>query len=705
MDETTIYNVCNTFNTRMTMVLSQHILNLATSSREVQETIMPYFDAYRRMFAVDFSKELYNIGLTSQSVDGVIKADDRALNSFTNTFAQLKRQNEATYDRIASSVVGFAEYEATHCMVPKIKASAPRAPSEINDMKDYMDCWAVKMELGSVYGDLLWKQYATINRSLGEVRYDSGTVSDYITKVVGRADDKSLESITFQASACSSKELLHGPILKEDPDVAMQDYLTNERTLSDFKASHEEKFLLIDKEFEDFCQFNLAVPAFNKSLQTNQMYHPCNLTPKGDIKAEIIGQKPDIDETMRKEYTSHVLREQMRVLARYKKMEGYTTALGGSIFNKREGGAARFNFLTNDIEVNLGSVKTITNSDAHMLIFNRQFTLGLADSLQEPEDVDEIPGFNNDFPTLIKSDSQLQKDHKDTINRRRIFRIQNNGRALKSLLGWMSTELSAESYEMLKALNEESEANVSGSRYAIEKELVSMTGYKLIDLLNLKWQMRDKMPDMNLSNYSQGIPEIYSMSYVEYAKIMDMLNLPDEKNLSSFRDMVFAAIRLDIILHVKRIRMGSSLGVNLNLTDKLLDDDDIHNFDLAPAGVSFINMVTKMLDAMAKINIDPNVDSLNKLYEARQMERMTISMAARHKDKTRFQMVTNTADNADNADNVDGLENPQGDYGESDADDNDNDNDDNGDNENENEDVDQVYDPEDLSGMNETDES
>jgi len=523
-------------------------------------------------------------------------------------------------------------------------------------MQDYMDCWAVQMERGSVYGDRLWKQYAAINRSLGEVPYDSGTVSEYLMKV-GRADDKSLESITFQASACSSKELLHGPILKEDPDVAMQAYLTNEQTLSDFKASHEDNYP-VEKEFEEFCQFNLAVPAFNKSLQTNQMYHPCNLTPKGDIKAEIIGQKPDIDETMRKEYKSPVLLDNMRALAKYKTVEGYATALDRVIFNKREsGGAVRLNFLTNDIEVNLGSVKTITNSDAHMLIFNRQFTLGLADSLQEPDDVDEIPGFDDDFPTLMKSDAQLQKDNKDTINRRRIFRMQNNGRALKSLLGWMSTELSVESYEMLKALNDESEANVSGSRYAIEKELASMTGYKLIDLLNLKWQMRDKISNMKLSNYSQVIPEIYTMSYVEYAKIMDMLNLPDEKSLSNFRDMVFAAIRLDIILHVKLIRMGSSLGVNFNLNDGLLDD--IHNFDLTPAGVSFITMVTKMLDAMANINIDPNVDSLNMLYEARQMERMTISMASRHKAKTGFEMAAIAAEKL-TSDNDPDLENPEG---------------------------------------------
>jgi hypothetical protein len=664
MDESTIYNVCNTFNTRMNVVLSQHIQNLATGSKEGQLTIMPYFEAYRRMFAADFSKDLYNIGLTSQSVDGVIKADDRALVSFNNRFDDLKRKNVAMYDRIASNIVGFAEYEAAHGMVPKITASAPRAPSDINNMEDYMACWAVKMERGSVYGDRLWKQYAAINRDLGEVRYDSGTVSEYLTKVtkVGRADDKSLESITFQASVCSSKELLNGPILQEEPDEAMHAYLTNEQNLSDFKASHEDKFLL-DKEFEEFCQFNLAVPSFNKSLQTNQMYYPCNLTPKGDIKAEIIGQKPDIDETMRKEYKSPVLLDNMRALAKYKTVEGYATALDRVIFNKREsGGVARLNFLTNDIEVNVGSAKTITHSDAHALVVNRQFTLGLADSLEEPDEVDEIPGFNDDFPTLIKSDVQLQKDNKDTINRRRIFRIQNNGRALKSLLGWMSTELSAESYEMLKALSEESELNVSGSRYAIEKELASMTGYKLIDLLNLKWQMRDKIANMNLSNYSQAIPEIYTMSYVEYAKIMDMLSLPDEKNLSSFRDMVFGAIRLDIILHVKR--MGSSLGVNFNLTDELFQN--IHNFDLTPAGGSFITMVTKMLDAMARINIDPNVDSLNKLYEARQMERMTISIESRYKAKTGFDMaVIKTAEKL-TSDNDPDLENPEG---EADSDD------------------------------------
>ncbi len=661
MDDTTIYNICNTFNTRMTVILSQHIQNLNTGAKEGQIKIMPYFEAYIRMFSADFSRDLYNVGLTSQTVDGVMPVDQRALRSFATAFEQLKRQNAEMYDRIGSREVGFAKYEATHSMVAPITATVPRAPDEIENMQDYMDCWAVNMHRGSMYGDRLWKQYATINRSLDQVPYESGgaeTVAQYLMKLTGSEDDKSLEATTFQASVCSSTVLLNGPILEEKPEVpdeVMEAYLTNERTLSDFKKSNEANLDLIDQEL---CEFNLAVPAFNKSLQTNLTYHPCNPTPKGLIKAEIMGQKPDVDETLRKEFQSPTLLKNMRMLVNYNAMTGYTSALDGVIFNKRgENGAARMNYLTNDIEVNLGSEKTITNSEAHSLVVNRRFTVGLADSLKEPEDVDEIPGFDDDFPKLIKPEAQLMKERKQTINRRRIFRIQNNGRALKSLLGWMSTPMSAEVYDMLKSVGELSESTVTGSRYAIEKELASMEGYRLMELLTMKWSLREKIPDMNLTAYEPVIPEIYSMSYVEYTKIMDKLDMPNEKNLSSFRDMIFAAIRLDIIVHVKRLSPGATLGVKFDLTPDLLQD--IHDFGYGPAGNDFTKMVTRMFDALAKINIDPNVESINRLYEARLMERITISMAAQYKAKTGFEMPTTKGAEQLTGENDPDLENPE----------------------------------------------
>jgi hypothetical protein len=637
IDEQTIYNICNTFNTRMTLVLSQHIQNLNTGDKESQTTIMPYFEAYIRLFSAEFNRDLYNIGLTSQSVDGVITVDQRAMNTYNQTFEVLTRQNAEMYDQISTREVGFAKYEATHSMVAPINASTPSMPSEVSNMERYMDCWAANMKEGTKYGDKLWKQYALINKLLNQVPYGSaGTVGQYLSKVSGTSDDATVETTTFQASVCSSQVLLNGEILQdEEPDAVMEEYIANEKTLTDFKRSitSDEVFNQMD---EALCEFNLAVPTFNQSLQTNLTYHPCNRTPKGVLKsAEIITQKPDLDETIRKEFTKEACLNNMRVLAEYKSIAGYATSLDRAIFNKRESGVARLNFLTNDIEVNPGAVKTITNSDYHVLVSKRRFTVALADSLEEPDNADEIPGFRNDFPTLIKTEVQQEQERKTTITRRRIFRIQNNGRAIRSLIGWMSTELSEETYASLKALNERSETPQS-SRYTIEKTLASLEGYNLIDLIQLKWTMRNKIPNMKLDKFSQIVPEIYTMSYVEYTKIMDMLGMPDEKSLSSFRDMIFAAIRLDIITHVKRLRLGSAMGKKISM-DLL---EDIHDFEYTTDGGNFIAMVTQMLDALAKINIDPNVDSINKLYEARQMERITISMAARYKAKTGFEMVT-----------------------------------------------------------------
>jgi uncharacterized protein YjgD (DUF1641 family) len=123
------------------------------------------------------------------------------------------------------------------------------------------------------------------------------------------------------------------------------------------------------------------------------------------------------------------------------------------------------------------------------------------------------------------------------------------------------------------------------------------------------------------------------MSYLEYTRVMELLDMPDEKNLTSFRDLIYATIRLDIILHVKGLQLGQFVKSRLNM-DIL---DDIHDFAFRKEGANFISMVTNILNAVAKINIDPNVESINKLYEARQMERITLSMTTRQREQTLFQ--------------------------------------------------------------------
>lgn len=622
-----LYDICNTFQNLMQVILETHIKNLRTADKESQTVIMPHFDAFKRLFTADFNKDLYALGLTSR-----VTAEERALDSFNKMYELLQRQNAGLYDTIINTdrEIGFAKYEASRSMVPIMKIKkTPSAPSDITNMSDYMDCWSNNIIRGSAYGERLWKQYANINKGLSDVPLNLKL------KLKTVESPESLELETFQASVCSSKVLLEGPLVTSSADEGetIRNYLMDERELNQYRESKLEDLQLID---EELCQFNLAVPKFNNSLQSNQVYYPCAIpTVK---KPEIQKQLTDKDETLRSELTSSKFKDNMRVLITYKNTSGYEGALDRDIFRRGPGaGVARINFLTNDMAaISTGSVSTVTNNELHKLVHDRRYVPGLAGSMPVPENIDEVPGFNGDFPTLVKPAHRIEEEQQ-TINRRRIFRTQNNGRSVINLIQWMTKDLSEASIQALKKLTEESEKSnmTSSSRYSIEKELASTEGYVLKDLIDIRWKFRGQISGMRLNEYQAAIPEVYNMSYLEYLRVMESLKLSDEQNLTSFRETIYAAIRLDIILHVKGLLLGQ---FNKKLDMDILDD--IHDFTYRQEGAHFISMVTSIMDAMAKINIDPNVDSINKVYEARQMERVTVSLAARQQDQTLYHFNT-----------------------------------------------------------------
>jgi hypothetical protein len=319
----------------------------------------------------------------------------------------------------------------------------------------------------------------------------------------------------------------------------------------------------------------------------------------------------------------------------------YSDTLDGNIFNRSPGASiARMDFITNDIAK--GAADTITNSELHRLVANRKYTVGLSGSLELPNGVDptEIPGYNDDFPTLIKDIDRTRDAALDTINRRRVFRIQNNGRALRTIISWMNRDLTEEALTALKALAEESSQRdlPSGTRYSLEKEVAATEGYVLQDLIATKWDFRDHISDMQLDKFIPIVPEIYTMSYHEYVKVTSSLGLPNEQRMLAFRDLLFAAIRIDIIAHVNRLRL-KQFGKNV-LTKDFLESVQLFKpgFEFPLESMYFINMVTRIFNALSKVTIDPNVESINKLYEARQMEYIKKSMSLRQKDKTGFEL-------------------------------------------------------------------
>jgi hypothetical protein len=175
--------------------------------------------------------------------------------------------------------------------------------------------------------------------------------------------------------------------------------------------------------------------------------------------------------------------------------------------------------------------------------------------------------------------------------------------------------LPQDTLQKLKQSTEASETVTFNTRYFVEKAVVDMEGYISRDLLAVKISNARRIDSLKLSSFNSVIPEMYAMSYWEYQRIMDELNLPDYKTLIHFRSMIFAALRLDIIRHARG-------GVNLT-TDML---EDVHNFDLNAFARDFTKICTEVMDAMAKFNPDPNPDSFNKLYEARQLNRITVNL-------------------------------------------------------------------------------
>ncbi len=614
-----LFNICNTFQPFMSVILETHIKNLRTGDKESQTQVMPHFDAYKRLFNEEFNRDLYAIGFTSR-----IPAEERAVDAFNKTYEVLQRQNAGLYEIIERGAegTGFAKYEATRGMVQyQTLQTRSISAGPVKNMKSYLVCYTNNLIKGKRYGENLWEQYENTNKALSNVVLPGGTLSNDVNDA------------TFQASVCSSKVLLEGPMIHGAiEDDTIQNYLENERVLKAVGNAHSADLSLID---EELCEFNLAVPRYNNSLQSNQVYYPC-CNPTNDHK---LTNGQVLSDAGVGGNTSKNMLHNMRVLLTYKNLAGYGDALDGEIFKRVPGvGAARINYLTNDIAaINPGSVATVVNNEWHKLVHDRRYTLGLKGSLPEPENVDEVPGFDDDFPKLVKTQAQVRSTDDDTINRRRIFRIQNNGRTLKNLILWMTKDLSPEAIQELKNTTEQSEKSnmTSSSRYSIEKELASTEGYVLSDLIDVKWQFRSQIESMHLETYRSAIPEIYTMSFLEFKQIMGLLEMPDEQNLASFRETIYAAIRLDIILHVKNLLLGRK-GEIVNLDADILDG--IHEFNYTKEGGRFIAMVTQIFNALAKTNIDPNVDSINKLYEARQMERVTITMATRQKERTGFEV-------------------------------------------------------------------
>ena len=655
-----LFSICNEYQTYMTNILNRHIASLRKGDIRSQTYVMTMFDAYILFFKAKFYKDLFNIGFTSSQ-----KADIMLNEKFTQIMTDLKIKNSYDYDRIQNGIeIGFAKYQTNYKMYQPNTSDIAYLPEKITNIRSYMEYWTKNQISATNYGQSLWEHYAAINDDIGSLTITSNTDATKkvitVESILNRdADMIEINTATFDAAACSSRILMVNSTVRDaeeranqgdvdgDEDLVINNYITNERELEFYVNS--KPLVNFNKLDEELCTFGLTKPILNNSLQSNMRYYP-SVCHSGQNMSDIILTQNDKDESIREQFTNELFINNFKMLLKYKKLQHYTKALGGEIFNTDNIWAK---WLINVIDD--GPSKTITNNEGHKLRNEGKYTLGLADTLKEPPSLKDIfpDAVDLDFPKLIKTQKQLSTEENDVINRRRIFRIQNNAKSLINATQWLNKELSEDDLEKLtQATSYSMVANLSGStKYQIEKELASTDGYVLSELILFKGNAhRNKEP---IIKYVPIMPEIYNMSYLEYTAVINTLSKEDIQyadylSHAEFISVLYAAIRLDIILNIKSTRKNP-----IKAGFKIEDLEGINNTEISDkTGSKFLSQLKELIAILAKIKIDPDVAIITKLYELRSIE-YDKSSRTRNDYKNRFAEGNNAAENAENAENDD----------------------------------------------------
>lgn len=632
-----IYTICNLYHPYMRTIINEHMANLLKSDQKSQKMIDP-FTNYLKLFTAPFSKTLYNLKLTSS-----IPVEDKSMQYFSKVHETLVLHNSSLYENFhglsLNLNLSLKSFNFVN-VIPEIEFNG-----KIKNISDYMECWASNQFKAQEYGVSISQHYEAVNDGIDTVEYiplmPGRLAKVKLTSMFNDVQEltennASISEITFRAALCSSVILLDRKFTTADGDQIAENYKENERTLSQHAPPFD--FSKIDDEI---CSFNVSAPLRNPSLQTNLTYtSSClNLDKSAKIKTVIHRQLVDEDLSVRTQFLSKAFTENFKKLITYKNMMGYTETLN-QFFDEQKSSAK---WLKNFIVRN--AIDSILNTDHQKLLDDRKYIPALSSSLNmvnfnfKLDEEDEKDDQDQDDQDL--NDYQDLKD--DPIIRRKIFRTQKNGKTLTTIIQWLTKPLSRETLKQMEANAELSKsADLSGStKFVIDKELASTEGYILIELIKIKQTMLDwkEEEDLHLTDYKPAIPEIYNMSFCEYVKILERLKIDDESTIENFHNVLYAALRLDIILHVQKLvnwQLDTEDGGEFLLTDDNIRVANEQN-DLNPIQNKFIETVNLILSALSNIRLDHNVKSFTELYEARTRKYMEQSKTIRQPKTTGFE--------------------------------------------------------------------
>ena len=223
----------------------------------------------------------------------------------------------------------------------------------------------------------------------------------------------------------------------------------------------------------------------------------------------------------------------------------------------------------------------------------------------------------------------LQEDILQHLFLRRAMSEQHVGVFLKHNIMWLSQVLSEDSMEAMKQTIIAARRNdVKGADEKFEsvKDLADMEGSLLLELYTLKQKYNSHIDSMKLGVYKPFIPELYSMSYMDYKSLMKATGEKGEISRDSFREFIQNAIKLDIIIHIHKI---------ISRQDEYTDIKGIRVPQLTGNELIFVCLIAEMFDILTTYHdiIDPDRTAIDKLYEARLQELMSAARESRKKMK------------------------------------------------------------------------
>lgn len=370
----------------------------------------------------------------------------------------------------------------------------------------------------------------------------------------------------------------------------------------------DEDYIKDEEEFESLlprkiresnrpvCKFNEPVATKNMALKHTEVY-----TKNQTIDIRGTTEPQPIAPVRVSSKLLPNFAERLKILIEYSKDDGYNSSLGSLFSNYAH-------LFTSNIPRN--SRKFILQREMRKAEDRKQVVI-----FNDTEKFMPNKSMINELETVFGMDmkewpSPTKVPELDPVLARRKFtRVQNLGNMVNKFFHWISDKENKVDMNLVHA------ANVLGTGrnvdFVREKDPVDTDGFYLLALAELKTYVGDK--SLRLNKFHQYIPELYSMSYSE---IIEHLDDSVDKTHETVINLIFAAIRFDLLMH-NMITMSDS---SKNIRDIINSvPADINNLAQNSIYNEFLN---KFFNALDNGVLDPDRDLIDAVYNIRLLEKI-----------------------------------------------------------------------------------